>query len=137
LRKDHLWQHWRVLWILSKPNPAYTCINRTLDKVLMSEIFFNLNCINWTPIYSMHKSWSQGGWNTTDSSVVVFSPNIFIYIYSCTLYKVYKESDTDSIDWDYQVYMLLFLSSSCSKLLLQLNLSKPNLLEINFCAWNK
>jgi hypothetical protein len=27
----------------------------------MSEIFVNLTCINWTPVYYEHESWSQGG----------------------------------------------------------------------------
>jgi len=26
----------------------------------MQEIFVNLTCINQTPVYSEHKSWSQG-----------------------------------------------------------------------------
>jgi hypothetical protein len=36
------------------------CINETL-KVLMCEIFVRLTCINWTPVYSEHKSWFKGG----------------------------------------------------------------------------
>jgi hypothetical protein len=27
----------------------------------MKEIFVNLTCINQTPVYSEHKSWSEGG----------------------------------------------------------------------------
>ena len=38
-----------------------SCINRTLKKVQMKEIFVNLTCINQTPVYYEHKSWSQGG----------------------------------------------------------------------------
>jgi len=26
----------------------------------MYEIFVNLTCVNWIPVYSEHKSWSQG-----------------------------------------------------------------------------
>ena len=43
---------------LNKPK---FCINRTLNKVLMQKIFVNLTCINQTPVYFEHKSWSFGG----------------------------------------------------------------------------
>ena len=36
-------------------------MNQTLNKVLMQEIFVKLTCVNRTPVYSKHKSWSQGG----------------------------------------------------------------------------
>ena len=42
-------------------NISKSCLNGTLKKVPMSEIFVNLTCINWTPVYSEHESWSQGG----------------------------------------------------------------------------
>ena len=42
---------------LNKPK---SCINRTLNRVLMKEIFVNLTCINRTPVYSEHKNWFQG-----------------------------------------------------------------------------
>jgi len=45
-------------WTLNLPK---SCINQTLNKVLMQEIFVNLTCINRTPVYSKHKSWSQWG----------------------------------------------------------------------------
>jgi hypothetical protein len=47
---------------LSKPNLQKTesCINQTLNEVPMQEIFINLTCINWTPVYYKHKSLSHG-----------------------------------------------------------------------------
>ena len=42
-------------------NKLKFCINRTLNKVLMQKIFVNLTCINQTPVYFEHKSWSFGG----------------------------------------------------------------------------
>jgi hypothetical protein len=41
------------------PNKLESCINWTLNKVQIYEIFVNLTCINQTPVYSEHKSWSQ------------------------------------------------------------------------------
>jgi hypothetical protein len=41
---------------LNKPE---SCINRILNKVPMHEILVNLTCINQTPVYFKHKSWSQ------------------------------------------------------------------------------
>jgi hypothetical protein len=45
-------------WTLNKPK---SCINRTLNKVLMQEIFANLTCINRTPVYSKLTRLSQWG----------------------------------------------------------------------------
>ena len=42
---------------LNKPK---SCINRILNKVPIKKIFVNLTCINQTPVYSEHNSWSQG-----------------------------------------------------------------------------
>jgi hypothetical protein len=39
-------------------NKLKSCINRTLNKVLIQEIFVNLTCVNQTPVYSEDKSWS-------------------------------------------------------------------------------
>jgi hypothetical protein len=38
-----------------------SCINQTLNKVPMSEIFVNLTCINETPVYTEYNSLTQGG----------------------------------------------------------------------------
>ena len=35
-------------------------INWTLNEVPMYDIFVKLTFINWTPVYSQNKSWSQG-----------------------------------------------------------------------------
>ena len=42
---------------LNKPK---SYINRILNKVPIKKIFVNLTCINQTPVYSEHNSWSQG-----------------------------------------------------------------------------
>ena len=42
--------------ILNKPK---SCINRTLNEVPIQDIFVSLTCIDQTPVYSEHKSWSQ------------------------------------------------------------------------------
>ena len=34
---------------------------RTINEVLILEFFVNLTSKNQTPVYSEHKSWSQGG----------------------------------------------------------------------------
>ena len=55
---------------LNKLNYSETCLNstlnkpesyikRTLNKLLMQKIFVYLTCINRTPVYSKHKSFSQ------------------------------------------------------------------------------
>ena len=55
-------------WNLSNPNTGETCLTQTLNKpesyinqtfnqILMSEIFFNSTCINWTPVYLEYISW--------------------------------------------------------------------------------
>jgi hypothetical protein len=53
-----------IQWDLSKPNPERnekeSCINRTLNKVSVPEIFVNLTYIIETPVYSEHKRWSEG-----------------------------------------------------------------------------
>ena len=36
-----------------------SCINQTLNKFSVQEIFHNLICIIWTPVNSEHKSWSH------------------------------------------------------------------------------
>jgi hypothetical protein len=36
-----------------------TCMNWTLKKVPMKEIFVNWFGVNWTPVYSEHKIWSK------------------------------------------------------------------------------
>ena len=50
--------NWNPEWtgILNK---LESCLNQTLNKVPMLEIFVNLTCINQTPVYSEDKSWSQ------------------------------------------------------------------------------
>ena len=55
-------------WNLSNPNTGETCLTQTLNKpesyinqtfnqILMSEIFINSTCINWTPVYLEYISW--------------------------------------------------------------------------------
>ena len=43
---------------LNKPE---SCINQTMNKVPMQEIFVKLTCGHCTPVYSELKSWSQAG----------------------------------------------------------------------------
>ena len=42
-------------------NKSESCINLTLKKVPMKKIFVKLTCLNQTPVYTEHKSLSQGG----------------------------------------------------------------------------
>jgi hypothetical protein len=42
----------------------------------MSKICVNLNCINRTPVYSEHNSWSQGGLVST--GFTVFLKTLFV-----------------------------------------------------------
>ena len=62
-------------WTLNKPK---SCINRTLNKVLMQEIFVNLICIYRTPVYSEHKSWSQKGSVQTGSTVLKYDSILWL-----------------------------------------------------------
>ena len=41
-------------------NKLESCINRSLNKVPIQEIFVNLTSINQTPVYSEHKGFSPG-----------------------------------------------------------------------------
>ena len=54
-----------------------TCLNQTLNKVPMQEIIVNLTCIDQTPVYSEHKSWSQGG--LVQSECLLFNANSAIF----------------------------------------------------------
>jgi hypothetical protein len=59
-------QHWLDL-LLDESETLKLCYysqlktSRTLNKVTMQKIAINLTCINGTPVYSEHKSWSKGG----------------------------------------------------------------------------
>ena len=55
---------------LNKPE---SCINHIKIKVPMMQIFVNLTCINRTPVYSEHKSCSQGGSIKTGFTVLLCS----------------------------------------------------------------
>jgi len=50
-------------------NKTESCINLTLNKFTVQEIYVNLTCINRIPVYSEHKRWSQGWWVKTGVTV--------------------------------------------------------------------
>ena len=57
----------KIQWSLCKLNKTESCINWTLNKVPLQEIFVQFPCINWTPVYSLslyyHSAQVDYNWN--------------------------------------------------------------------------